>query len=134
MFSFPLGGRYLVLGAQWLHTLGPIWMQFSISRKKHTLKGLQPGFVSIISSHRMENILKKDSHGVIAQLHFIHMQPLGVSTTPLDLQQILDRYACVFAEPVGFPTSILEDHCFPLLHGSAPPNINPYRNMFHQKT
>ena len=44
---------------------------FYSMRKKHTLKGLQPGYLSIISSHHMENILKKISHGVIAQLHFI---------------------------------------------------------------
>ena len=64
--------------------------------EKYTLKGLQPGSLSIISSHCMENLLKKNSHGVIAQLHCIQIQPLVVSTTPLDLQQILDRYACVF--------------------------------------
>ena len=57
------------------------------------------------SSHSMENILEKSSHGVIAQLHFIQMQPSAGSTTRLDLQQILDQYACVFAEPVGLPPS-----------------------------
>ena len=49
------------------------------------LKGLQPGSLSIISSHCMETILKNNSHGVITQLHFIQMQPSTVSNTPLDL-------------------------------------------------
>ena len=82
MFSIPLGGCSVILGTQWLCTLGPIlwdfaeiWMQFSVNGKKHTLKGLQPRSPSIISSHSMENILKKNSHGVITQLHSIHMQP-----------------------------------------------------------
>ena len=72
MFSMPLGGCDVILGTQWLRTLGPIlwdfaelWMQFFVNGKKHTLKGLQPGSLGIISSHRMENILKKNSHGVI---------------------------------------------------------------------
>ena len=82
----------------------------------------------------MEKILKKSSHGVIAQLHFIQMQPTTVSTTPLDLQQILDQYACVFAEPVRLPPSQPEDHRISLLPGSVHPNIRPYRYPFHHKT
>ena len=39
----------------------------------------------------MENILKNNSHGFIAQLHSIHMQPSTVSTTPLDIQQIFGK-------------------------------------------
>ena len=113
MFAMTLGGCDVILGTQWLHTLGPIlwdfaelWMHFLVNGKKHKLKGLQLGSLNIIISHLMENILKKNSHGVIAQLHSIHMQPSTISTTPLDLQQILDRYARVFAEPMGFPPSI----------------------------
>ena len=82
----------MILGTQWLHKLGPIlwdfaelWMQFLVNGNKHTFNGLQPGSLSIISSHRMEKLLKMNSHGVIAQLYFIQMQPLAVSTTPLDL-------------------------------------------------
>ena len=82
----------MILGTQWLRTLGSIlwdfvelWMQFSINGNKHKSNGLQLGSLSIISSHRMEKILKMNSHGVIAQLHFIQMQPSAVSTTPLDL-------------------------------------------------
>ena len=62
------------------------------------------------------------------------MKPSAISTTPLDLQQILDRYACVFAEPVGFPPSRPKDHRIPLLPGSVPPNIRPYHYPFHHKT
>ena len=117
MFTLTLGGCDVVLGTQWLRTLGPIlwdfaelWMQFSPDGHKQTLKGLQPGSLSIISSHRLEKLLKKSSHGVIAQLHSLQMQPSAAPTTPLDLQQILDRYTGVFAEPVGLPPSRPEDH------------------------
>ena len=83
----------MISGTQWLRTLGPIlwdfvelWMQFSFNGNKDTFNGLQPGPLIIISSHHMEKILKTNSHGVIAKLHFIQMQPSTVSTTPLDLE------------------------------------------------
>ena len=72
-------------------------------------------------------------HRVIYQLHSIQMQPSVVSTTPLDLQQILDKYACVFSQPVGLPPSRLDGHHIPLLPGSIPPKISPYRYSFQQK-
>ena len=92
--------------------------------EKHTFNGLQLGSLSIISSHRMEKLLKKSSHGVIAQLHSIQMKPSVAPTTSLHLQQILDRYTGVFVEPVGLPRP--EDHRIQLLPGSIPPNIKPY--------
>ena len=42
----------------------------------------------------MENLLKMNSHGVIAQFHFIQTQPSAVSTTPLDLS-----FRCTFQIP-----------------------------------
>ena len=57
-----------------------------------------------------------------------------VSTTPLDLQQILDRYASVFANLVGFPPSIPQDHYISLLPRRIPPNISPYDYPCHHKT
>ena len=137
MFSLTLGGCDVVLGSQWLCTLGPIlwdfaelWMQFSPDGHKHTLKGLQLGSLSIISSHRLEKLLKKSSHGVIAQLHSLQMQPSTTPTTRLDLQQIMDRYTGVFAKLVGLPSSQPEDHRIQLLLGSIPPNIRPYLRKF----
>ena len=74
----------------------------------------------------MENILKNNSHGVITQLHTIQMQLVAMSTTPLDIQQILDRYECEFVEQAGFPPSRWDDHHIHLLHGRIHPNIKPY--------
>ena len=53
------------------------------------------------------------------------MQPSMVSTTSLVVQQILDQYACVLAEPMEFPTSIPGHDHIPLLPRHIPRNIRP---------
>ena len=61
MFAINMGECDIVLGAEWIHTLGPItmdfqelYMRFKQNNHTHTLHGLQAGAPSIISLHRME--------------------------------------------------------------------------------
>ncbi|KAH9292048.1 hypothetical protein KI387_042763 [Taxus chinensis] len=141
MFSLPLSGCDVVLGAQWLCTLGPmLWdflelrMQITNSGQKHTLKELLSGSVRIISSHRMEKLLNKGSHGVIAQLHSIQLHSTSTLTHPTPFQAILNKHATIFLEPVGLPPSRPEDHRIPLCPRSLSPNIRPYRYPHLQET
>jgi hypothetical protein len=78
MFVIDMGGCDIVLGVEWLRTLGPILMdfqnltmQFDQGGHKHKFQGITKGSPKIISSHRMEKLLKKGHSGVIAQLHAI---------------------------------------------------------------
>jgi hypothetical protein len=78
MFSIDMGGCDIVLGVEWLRTLGPILMdfqnltmQFDQGGHKHKFQGITAGSPEIISFHRMEKLLKKGHSGVIAQLHAI---------------------------------------------------------------
>jgi hypothetical protein len=78
MFAIDMGSCDIVLGADWLRTLGPILMdfkeltmQFDQEGQQYKFQGITIGSPEIISSHRMENILKKFHYGVIAQLHAI---------------------------------------------------------------
>lgn len=54
-------------------------MSFKQHDHIHTLRGLQAGAPTIIISHRMENLLKKSHHRVIAQFNAIQSIE---STTP----------------------------------------------------
>jgi hypothetical protein len=78
MFSIDMGGCDIVLGADWLRTLGPILMdfkaltmQFDQEGHQYKFQGIIVGSPEVISSHRMENMLKKGHFGVISQLHAI---------------------------------------------------------------
>jgi hypothetical protein len=78
MFAIDMGGCDIVLGVEWIRTLGPILMDFKELTMKFDQEGHQYKFqgittssLEINSSRRMENLLKKGHSGVIAQIHAI---------------------------------------------------------------
>jgi len=94
MFAIHMGGCDIVLGAEWLRTLGPItmdfqelYMSFKQNNSTHTLRGLQAGAPSVINSHRMEKLLKKGHHGVVAQFNAIQV----VETLPLPIHPAMQQ-------------------------------------------
>jgi hypothetical protein len=67
-----------VLGVDWIRSLGPILMdfnelnmQFDQDSHQYKFQDITIGSPEIISSHRMENLLKKGYSGVISQIHAI---------------------------------------------------------------
>ena len=80
----------------------------------------------------MENILKKDHSDIIAQLHSI--QAIETPFVHHELQAILSKHQVVFSTPQGLlPSHGFHDHSIPLVPGSIPPNVLPYRHLFSQK-
>jgi len=139
MFAIGMGGCDIVLGAEWLRTLGPILMdfhnltmQFDQGGHKYKFQGITAGSPEVISSHRMEKLLKKGHSGVIDQLHAI--QATNIPPVPQDLQALLSKHQIVFSTPQGLPPSYgVHDHSIPLVLGILPPNIHPYRHPLAQK-
>jgi hypothetical protein len=139
MFSIDMGGCDIVLGADWLRTLGPILMdfkaltmQFDQEGHQYKFQGITVGSPKVISSHFMEKLLKKGYFGVIAQLHAI--QATKTPSVPQDLQALLSKHQMVVSTPQGLPPSRgVHDHSIPLVPGSLPPNICLYHHPFSQK-
>jgi hypothetical protein len=139
MFAIDMGGCDIVLGVEWLRTLGPILMDFQNltmqldqGGHKYKFQGITTGSPEVINSHRMEKLFKKNHSGVITQLHAI--QAIESPPVPQDLQALLSEHQIVFSTPQGLPPSCsFNDHSIPLVPGSLPPNIRPYRHPFAQK-
>lgn len=109
-------------------------MSFKHNDHIHTLRGLHVGSPTIISSHRMERLLKKRHHGVVTQFNAIQAFE---STTPHihpEMHQVLDRHQRIFDKLKELPPSRGEhDHNIPLVMSAQPPNVFPYRYPFAQK-
>jgi hypothetical protein len=138
MFSIDMGSYDIVLGADWLRTLGPILMdfqnltmQFDQGCHQYKFQGITIGSPEVISSHCMEKLLKKGHSSVISQLHAI--QATKTPPVPQDLQALLSKHQMVFSTPQVLPPSHgVHDHSIPLVLGILPPNIRPYHHPFAQ--
>lgn len=98
------------------------------------LKGLKVGSLEIISSHCMEKLLKRDHSRIIGQFHDIQAFEDTSHQVHPNLQLVLDKHQQVFEHPQGLPPSRGgHNYSIPLLHGSLPPNLCPYRHPFAQK-
>ena len=104
IFAIDMDGYDIVLGADWLRTLGPIFvdfkeltMQFDQEGQQYKFQGITIGSPEIISSHRMENLLKKGHSSVISQLHAI--QTIETPSVLQDLQSIISKHQVVFSTP-----------------------------------
>jgi len=139
MFAIDMGGCDIVLGVVWIRTLGAILMDFKALTLQFDQEGHQYKFQAIttsspevISSHRMEKMLKKGHSGVIAQLHSI--QETETPPVPQDLQALLSKHQMVFSTPKRLsPSYSVHDHSIPLVPGILPPNIYLYHHPFSKK-
>ena len=141
MISIPMGGADVVLGIQWLQSLGKVsfnfqelFMKFSLEGKEIELRGITGKPSKVISSNGITKLLKKGVQGVIAQLCSLDVQTSKPSI-PQDLQGIIDKHSKVFEDiPKVLPPTRNHDHDIHLIPGSVPPNINPYIYPYAQKS
>jgi hypothetical protein len=139
MFAIDMSGCDIVLGAEWLRTLGSILMdfkeltmQFQQDDQQYKFQGITAGSPEIISSHRMEKLLKKGHSNIISQLNAI--QAVETPSMHPNLQSILSEHQNIFSTPHGLPPSRdVHDHSIPLVSGSLPPNVCTYHHPFAQK-
>ncbi|KAJ8766111.1 hypothetical protein K2173_020627 [Erythroxylum novogranatense] len=108
LFVLPLTDFDVVLGVNWLRTLGPILWDFTIMK----LQGMTS---SCSTSQSALNSL------------------LGSSDSNIQLQKLLAEFAPLFDAPTGLPPSRACDHRIPLEPGAKPVVVRPYRYPHGQK-
>uniref|UniRef100_A0A2N9FIE8 Integrase catalytic domain-containing protein n=1 Tax=Fagus sylvatica TaxID=28930 RepID=A0A2N9FIE8_FAGSY len=141
-----LGGSGVVLGTQWLRTLGVIsWdfekleMGFTHQGKKVLLQGMKAGKSSIQGSKEFAR--KSPTQGLLLQVSQLTessdqepVHPSASQQIPPAIQLVLQQYASVFREPQGLPPLRGHEHQILLKEGTQPICQRPYRYPFYQKT
>ena len=116
-YILPVAACQLVLGVQWLQTLGPVEMdykQLTMSFKEgdtsHIFHGIKPTSLTALSDKELYGL-----HGVGL---FFQILSVGSSnhfpSYPSAVSSLLEQYSSVFAAPTGLPPQREHDHHIPL--------------------
>ncbi|XP_062153129.1 uncharacterized protein LOC133861362 [Alnus glutinosa] len=145
----------VVLGTQWLRTLGPIWWDFTILLMRFKwkineleLRGIRPPVNRIVEEQEIQRELKKIRCGWVChvqpclkrnhaqmRLHAIVLgaQQTGKESMDQQVSIILSEFDELFKEPRGLSPTRSHDHQIRLTPGSGPTNVRPYRYPYYQK-
>lgn len=132
----PLGCYDVILGMDWLESNSPMhvhwaekWFQFDNQGKTVRVWGIQPETVvgPPISNHQLDAMVKQD-----AILHFVQLNSLTEAepeeASLLDeIQALIQQYSSLFQPIPRLPPKRDGDHSIPLLPGSTPFRLRPYR-------
>ena len=134
----PLGGCDVVLGTQWLYTLGLIqWdfqhltMEFVLDGKPVLLKGLQP------SGHDFKDSMKffkpTVKRGLCLQVLSPNSSSVSEQIQP-EIEDLLTGFSSVFAIPSGLPPLRGHKHRILLKEVTQAIIERPYRYPYYQKS
>ncbi|KAI9182262.1 hypothetical protein LWI28_023696 [Acer negundo] len=142
-YLLPLEGYDIVLGTQWLRTLGPIWwdfaklqMKFKVAEADVILQGESCPADQIVGELKFIKEARKGYKGMLFQLFSLDSPRLSQEEQyqSSHLQQLLEKFRDVFDEPNSLPPSRTHDHKVPLIPGSGPVCVKPYRYPYYQKS
>ena len=127
-----LGQVDMILGIQWLRTLGKCEVNWETHEMSFTFKGNRV-LLRGDSSLQNGNVSKKELQCSKSHLNGIDAQFFQVNTTetqqeiPLPIEHLLERYLKVFAEPNQLPPLRNREHAINLIAGAGPISVRPYR-------
>jgi hypothetical protein len=138
VYVMDLPNTNIILGVQWLSTLGPITtnyktMEMSFIEKggrKVVIRGMTGNVAKVVMTKRMEAILWRDEivYAVECRIMTRVDEQGKVHYTP-EIKEILDKHHKVFGPiPLGVPLDRGFEHIIELEEGAKPVITTPYRH------
>ncbi|XP_061359504.1 uncharacterized protein LOC133303598 [Gastrolobium bilobum] len=150
LYSLELKGADIVLGIQWLSTLGPILtdysqlsMNFDHNGNNIQLQGHRPDNPILISSAKLNKLLVTDSYTSCLMCFNHTPSPIPSNPTAPDtlphhpitaIHKLLNIYKDVFTIPHTLPPNRPYNHHINLLPNTKPVQVRPYRYPHFQKS
>ena len=98
--------------------------------------GFQPPRTQIVSSHKMEKLIRKG-----APVYVVQCQDMELLTSEVvkpgqpEIQGLIQKYKKLFEDlPMELPPERKIEHVIKIKSGSSPINVKPYRYPHHHKT
>ncbi|KAJ9559053.1 hypothetical protein OSB04_013667 [Centaurea solstitialis] len=136
-YVLPVSACPLVLGVQWLRTLGPVetdyehlTMTFVTPKGKVTLQGIRPNSLQSFNS--------KDLHLLQGTAFLLNISLTSVDVDefqkyPKGITELLTKFQEVFNSQPGLPPKRAHDHQITLQPYAEPVSVRPYRYPHYQK-
>ena len=147
LYVLPLVGCDMVLGIQWLRTLGPIlWdflnltMQFVYEERTYLLEGLASNMNFSVEDDESFKLNSSENKGVLLQLLGDEIKQKQANNFGRNhnkevgpMAQLLEEFANIFADPKELALKRSHDHAIHLKEGAQPVSVRPYLYPFYQK-
>jgi hypothetical protein len=128
----------IILGVQWLSTLGPITTNYKTmemsfmeeSGKKVVLRGMTGNTPRVVTTKRMESIFRREDIVYATECRIsVQVDKKGDTHYSPYIQRIIDRHIKVFEPiPPGAPPDTGFEHTIELEEGAKPVITTPYRH------
>lgn len=129
-----LGGLDVILGIQWLETLGMThtnWksqvMKFQLGNEMVTLREDSTLGKTLVPLKAMKHTLRHEGSGFLVELNQIEAPVEEEEHGPVYLQEVLTQHASIFNMPKGLPLVRGQEHSIVLKEGTLPISVQPYR-------
>lgn len=134
----------MILGMDWLELFRPMncdWLHKSVEFHHKgdllRLQGVIPSATLQLQELSTDQLLKACKGNGIWALVVVKPvrseEAVEGASVPVQIQQIVDKYASVFQDPHTLPPSRVYDHAISLVPGAIPVNSRPYRYSPLQK-
>lgn len=125
----------MILGMEWLEDFSPMWIDWKRKKMTFTYVGNRITLVGVkeqldqckpVTAKQLKGLAKSGAIAQLVQLCSLEEAKLDQQIPP-KIQQVLESYKNRFQELDTLPPHRQFDHGIPLMPGTKPVNLKPYR-------